>query len=214
LLETKEIHLLTLQLSLITASYLSKGINPDERVRLLQAVERFIFVTFRLSRAFSSYRNSEFYRAARQLRKNELSIDTIIKMLNERMDYCFYSGEESTDIYFDYSYFQKYMEKKFKNGGGFYSWNGLRYFLYEYEMEKVKQRGSQKIDWHLFVKGQKDKVSIEHIYPQNPDNKWWEENFKDYKEEELLYFKGTLGNLLPLSKSINSSLQNDCFVDK
>ena len=130
------------------------------------------------------------------------------------MDYCFYSGEESTDIYFDYSYFQKYMEKKFKNGGGFYSWNGLRYFLYEYEMEKVKQRGSQKIDWHLFVKGQKDKVSIEHIYPQNPDNKWWEENFKDYKEEELLYFKGTLGNLLPLSKSINSSLQNDCFVDK
>ena len=214
MLETKEIHLLTLQLSLITASYLSKGINPDERVRLLQAVERFIFVTFRLSRAFSSYRNSEFYRAARQLRKNELSIDTIIKMLNERMDYCFYSGEESTDIYFDYSYFQKYMEKKFKNGGGFYSWNGLRYFLYEYEMEKVKQRGSQKIDWHLFVKGQKDKVSIEHIYPQNPDNKWWEENFKDYKEEELLYFKGTLGNLLPLSKSINSSLQNDCFVDK
>ncbi|KAA6303976.1 hypothetical protein EZS27_044381, partial [termite gut metagenome] len=42
-------------------------------------------------------------------------------------------------------------------------WNGLRYFLYEYEMEKVRQRGSQKIDWKLFVKSEKDKVSIEHI---------------------------------------------------
>jgi uncharacterized protein with ParB-like and HNH nuclease domain len=200
---------------LITASFLSKRINTDDRVRLLQAIERFIFVTFRLSRAFSSYRNSEFYRAARQLRNDELSIDTIIKMLNERMDYCFYSGEESADIYFDYTYFQKYIEKKFKGGGGgFYGWNGLRYFLYEYEMEKVKHRGSQKIDWDLFVKGEKDKVSIEHIYPQTPDNKCWEESFKDYTEEELLYFKGTLGNLLPLSKSINSSLQNDCFVDK
>ena len=29
-----------------------------------------------------------------------------------------------------------------------------------------------------------------------------------------MYFQGTLGNLLPLSQSINSSLQNDCFNDK
>jgi len=199
---------------LVTVSYLSKKINSDDRVRLFQAIERFIFVTFRLSRAFSTYRNSEFYRAARQLRNNELSIDTIIKRLNERMDYCFYSAEESEEIYFDYTYFQKFIEKKFKSGGGFYNWNGLRYFLYEYEMEKVRQRGSQKIDWKLFVKGEKDKVSIEHIYPQTPNNKCWKESFKEYKKQERHYFQGTLGNLLPLSQSINSSLQNDCFVDK
>lgn len=199
---------------LVTVSYLSKKIVTDDRVRLFQAIERFIFVTFRLSRAFSTYRNSEFYRAARQLRNNELSIDTIIERLNERMDYCFYSPEESEETYFDYTYFQKFIEKKFKSGGGFYNWNGLRYFLYEYEMEKVRQRGSQKIDWKLFVKGEKDKVSIEHIYPQTPDNKCWKESFKDYKKQERHFFQGTLGNLLPLSQSINSSLQNDCFVDK
>tara|TARA_Y100001933_G_scaffold2319_1_gene2166 strand:+ start:2415 stop:4547 length:2133 start_codon:yes stop_codon:yes gene_type:complete len=199
---------------LVTVSYLSKKIGTDDRVRLFQAIERFIFVTFRLSRAFSTYRNSEFYRAARQLRNNELSIDTIIERLNERMDYCFYSPEESEETYFDYTYFQKFIEKKFKSGGGFYNWNGLRYFLYEYEMEKVRQRGSQKIDWKLFVKGEKDKVSIEHIYPQTPDNKCWKESFKDYKKQVRHYFQGTLGNLLPLSQSINSSLQNDCFVDK
>lgn len=199
---------------LVTVSYLSKKIGTDDRVQLFQAIERFIFVTFRLSRAFSTYRNSEFYRAARQLRNNELSIETIIERLNERMDYCFYVPEESEETYFDYTYFQKFIEKKFKSGGGFYNWNGLRYFLYEYEMEKVRQRGSQKIDWKLFVKGEKDKVSIEHIYPQTPDNKCWKENFKDYKKQVRHYFQGTLGNLLPLSQSINSSLQNDCFVDK
>jgi len=199
---------------LVTVSYLSKKIGTDDRVQLFQAIERFIFVTFRLSRAFSTYRNSEFYRAARQLRNHELSIDTIIERLNERMDYCFYTPEESEETYFDYTYFQKFIEKKFKSGGGFYNWNGLRYFLYEYEMEKVRQRGSQKIDWKLFVKGEKDKVSIEHIYPQTPDNKCWKESFKDYKKQERHYFQGTLGNLLPLSQSINSSLQNDCFVDK
>lgn len=199
---------------LVTVSYLSKKIGTDDRVRLFQAIERFIFITFRLSRAFSTYRNSEFYRAARQLRNSELSIDTIIERLNERMDDYFYSPEESEETYFDYTYFQKFIEKKFKSGGGFYNWNGLRYFLYEYEMEKVRQRGSQKIDWKLFIKGEKDKVSIEHIYPQTPDNKCWKESFKDYKKQERHYFQGTLGNLLPLSQSINSSLQNDCFVDK
>ncbi|MDM1039551.1 DUF262 domain-containing protein [Myroides odoratimimus] len=199
---------------LVTVAYLSKNINSDKRVQLFAAIERFIFITFRLSRAFSTYRNSEFYRAARQLRNGELTIDNIIQALNDRMNYCFYIPDNSEETYFDYTYFQKFIDKKFKSGGGFYSWNGLRYFLYEYEMEKVRQRGSQKIDWKLFVKSEKDKVSIEHIYPQTPTDKYWKQNFKDYKKAYQPFFQGTLGNLLPLSQSINSSLQNDCFDDK
>ena len=199
---------------LVTVSFLLDNIKEKQRIELFKAIERFIFIAFRLSRAFSSYRNSEFYRAARQLRNDELSVNDIVKRLFERMDYCFYNDEDETITYFDYTYFQKFIEKKFKSGGGFYNWNGLRYFLYEYEMEKVRQRGSQKIDWKLFVKSEKDKISIEHIYPQTPNKKCWKKGFKDYKKKEKLYFQGTLGNLLPLSKSINSSLQNDCFKDK
>ena len=199
---------------LITVSFLSENIDSKKRIKLFKAIERFIFITFRLSRAFSTYRNSEFYRAARQLRSNELSVDDIIKNLSDRMDYCFYDSEESKEIFFDYTYFQKFIDKKFKRGGGFYYWNGLRYFLYEYEMDKVRLRGSQKIDWNLFVKGEKDKVSIEHIYPQTPTNKCWKESFKSQKKSSKELFQGTLGNLLPLSQSINSSLQNDCFEDK
>lgn len=199
---------------LVTVSLLSKDIDSKRRIQLFKAIERFIFITFRLSRAFSTYRNSEFYRAARQLKKNELSVTDIVQRLSHRMDYCFYTTEGQNDVFFDYTYFHKFIEKKFRNGGGFYNWNGLRYFLYEYEIDKVRQRGSQKIDWKLFVKGEIDKVSIEHIYPQTPDKKCWKESFKDCKKGDQKYFQGTLGNLLPLSQSINSSLQNDCFKDK
>ena len=199
---------------LVTASFLSEKIDSNKRVRLLEGIERFIFITFRLSRAFSSYRNSEFYRAARQLRNNELTIDNLLQIFDQRMDYYFYCLETDSQIYFDYEPFQKFIDKKFKRGLGFYNWNGLRYFLYEYEMEKVRQRGSQKIDWKLFVRGEKDRVSIEHIYPQFPDSKCWKNAFKEYKKVQQIYFQGTLGNLLPLSQSVNSSLQNDCFEDK
>jgi hypothetical protein len=201
---------------LVTVAFLNKDIDSNKRVQLFQAIERFIFITFRLSRAFSTYRNSEFYKTARQLRNNELSIDVIVQNLNDRMNYCFYTPEDSKKNYFNYTYFQKFIDKKFKSGdaGGFYYWNGLRYFLYEYEMEKVRRRGSQKIDWKLFVKSEKDKVSIEHIFPQTPTHKSWEDSFKGHKENQKKFFQGTLGNLLPLSQSINSSLQNDCFDDK
>jgi len=199
---------------LITSSFLSEKTSSKDRIKLFKSIERFIFITFRLSRSFSTYRNSEFYRASRRLRKDEITIDDIVKTLDERMDYCFYTPEGSKDMFFDYSYFQKFIDKKFKRDGGFYYWSDLKYFLYEYEMEKVRQRGSQKIDWKLFVKGEKDKVSIEHIYPQTPDHKEWKKSFKDQKKANLKYLQGSLGNLLPLSQSINSSLQNDCFEDK
>ena len=131
---------------LVTVSFLSQNIDTKKRVELFKAIERFIFITFRLSRSFSSYRNSEFYKTTRQLRNNELTVKDIIELLEERMDYCFYEPEDTNDVFFNYSYFQNFIDKKFKSGGGFYNWNGLRYFLYEYEMEKVRQRGSQKID--------------------------------------------------------------------
>lgn len=197
---------------LITASYLNSGIGAEERAKLFKAIERFIFLAFRLSRALSSYRNSEFYRAARLLRNGAWTVDGIISLLNKRIEFCFYQEEGQT--WFDYDYFKKYIDKHFQNGGGFYWWNGLRYFLYEYEMELVRQRGNQKIDWNLFVKNEGDKVTIEHILPQTPSKGCWKEVTKSFSKSQITRLQGTLGNLLPLSKSINSSLQNDCFDEK
>lgn len=198
---------------LITASFLNDEIDSTQRVKLFKGIERFIFIAFRLKNAFSNYRNSEFYRAARLLREKEWNIDQILDSLNHRLEFCFYQPETGGK-YFDYGVFKRYIDKHFQNGGGFYSWNSLRYFLYEYEMELVKQRGSQKIDWNLFVKADGDKISIEHILPQTPDKPCWKSLLKGVSKKEINKLQGTLGNLVPLSRSINSSIQNDCFADK
>jgi uncharacterized protein with ParB-like and HNH nuclease domain len=200
---------------LITVSFISPKMNETERVKLFKAIERFIFITFRMGRALANYRSSEFYRTARQLRECNVTIGEIIESIEFHVSYYFDTDEKSGEEFFDYGYFQKYLQKKFQNdNGGFYNWNGLKYFLYEYEMEKVRKRGSKKIDWKLFVKGEKDKVSIEHIYPQHSTLKCWKDAFKRVKKTNLSILKGSLGNLLPLSQSINSSLQYDCFIDK
>jgi hypothetical protein len=198
---------------LVTASFLNDEIDSSQRVKLFKAIERFIFIAFRLKNAFSNYRNSEFYRAARLLKSKEWDIDGIIESLNNRLAFCF-NEHDSGNKFFDYAPFKKYIDKHFQNGGGFYWWNGLRYFLYEYEMSLVKQRGSQKIDWALFVKTDGDKISIEHILPQTPDKPCWKTLLKGVSKKEVNKLQGSLGNLVPLSRSINSSIQNDCFADK
>ena len=67
---------------------------------------------------------------------------------------------------------------------------------------------------HLFVKSERDKVSIEHIYPQSPGNDYWKNAFLHETDEQKKLLTGSLGNLLPLSRSKNSSIQNDSFPDK
>ena len=67
---------------------------------------------------------------------------------------------------------------------------------------------------NLFKKDEKDKVSIEHIYPQNDTDEYWISRFGDYSENERKCLSGSLGNLLPLSLSINIKLQNYSFDDK
>src|SRR5690606_1296623 len=87
---------------LVTAAYLNKNISSEKRVEMFRNIERFIFVAFRLSRSASSYRNSEFYRAARQLRNNGLNADDIIHKMNSQMSFCFYVPEHSDQAYFNY----------------------------------------------------------------------------------------------------------------
>ncbi|MFJ8236364.1 DUF262 domain-containing protein [Ureibacillus sp. NPDC094379] len=194
---------------LVVASYARTDITTESRIKLFKEIERFIFIAFRIGRAFSTYRNSEFYRLTKKLSYGEISIEEICGKLKERVEEWL-----SPETEFDYQPFKAYIGKHFKNGGGFYWWNGLHYFLFEYEYEKVRQNGNPKIDWNLFVKSEKDKVSIEHIYPQTPTNDYWKEAFDGYTEEQKNYLTGTLGNLLPLSQSKNSSMQNDSFPDK
>jgi len=191
---------------LVAASFIAPNVTSDDRVKLFKEIERFIFIAFRLGRAFSTYRNSEFYRITRKLRIGEITVAEICAILRERVE-----GWVVTETGYNIAPFKTYLERKFNNNYGYYDWNGLRYFLYEYELEQVQRFGNKKIDWALFTKSSKDKVSIEHIYPQTPTDKAWINAFKQYSDKERAILTNSLGNLLPLSNSINSSLQNDNF---
>ncbi len=79
----------------------------------------------------------------------------------------------------------------------------------------MNNQANQKIyPENLFKKDEKDKVSIEHIYPQTDTNEYWVERFGNYTDTQRKYLNGSLGNLLPLSLSINVKLQNYSFDDK
>jgi uncharacterized protein with ParB-like and HNH nuclease domain len=194
----------------LVMSLLKNETETSKRVELLEQIERFIFIVFRLAQLRRNYRDSEFYRAARALDKHEETLDEIKKKLKDSSEFCF-----RDDGALESKYFYDYLYKRFNSGSksGYYGWHGLRYFLYEYELSLLAQSRQQKVTWEGLLKTAKDKISIEHIFPQTPTDKW-KEVFSDVSEKNHIFYSGSVGNLLLLSMSINSSLQNDEFKDK
>lgn len=182
--------------------------NETIRIRAFKKIEQFIFIIFRMNSAMANYGSSEFYNAARALDRGEISIATIINKLSERFSYTL--NEDTTLRSND---FYNSLFKKFKGGTGYYAWPGLRYFLFEYESSLLSESRQKKVEWDDLKRTEKDKVSIEHIYPQ-VETAEWALYFKNVTTEYRRFYNATLGNLLLLSMSINASLQNDSFTDK
>lgn len=194
----------------LVMSFFKNEKTPATRIEFLDQVERFVFVVFRLCQARRNYRDSEFYNAAREFDKAELKLEGIKDKLKASAAFCF-----REDGSFNAKYFYDYLYKRFNSGGrsGYYGWHGLRYFLYEYEVNLLSQSRQQKVTWDDLLKTPKDKISIEHIFPQTPTDNW-KIVFSDVVEDDYCYYSGSIGNLLLLSMSINSSLQNDTFEEK
>ncbi len=182
--------------------------EKSERVRLFRQIEQFIFVVFRMTTSRANYGSSVFYNASRELDRGTWSTKDIVDLLDEWMGFAF-----NQDGTFDNTEFQVVLDKKFKKGTGYYGWSGLRYFLYEYELSLLSESRQKKLDWSDLLKTVKDKISIEHIYPQKETDSW-SSAFDGISPEHRNYYNATLGNLLLLSTRINSALQNDSFDDK
>ena len=85
--------------------------------------------------------------------------------------------------------------------------------MYENEqwlLARAKQ-STEKLDWDKLTKNQRNQDTVEHIFPQTASDPYWKERYNGYSEQEKLYLVHSLGNLLPLSRAKNSSLQNDSF---
>jgi hypothetical protein len=142
------------------------------------------------------------------LDKGEIDLTDISEKLKERLAFTF-----NDDGTFRSDDFYNLLFKKFDAGPGYYGWAGLKYFLYEYELSLLTGSRQKKVGWNDLLKTSKDRISIEHIYPQTP-TKAWAVAFKGAKPREKTQYSGSLGNLILLSSSVNSALQNDSFEEK
>ena len=190
---------------LVVAALATEEATSEERITLLQAIERFIFVCFRIGGFQANYQSSVYYNKSRDVLNGNSSLTSIADDLDNTVDSIMASAISS---------FIARTDRRFDSGEGFYSWRDLRYFLYEYEFEKSIANKIQKVDWNLFTRVEKEKITIEHILPQTPTKWYWRNTYRMYSADEIKLLSASLGNLLPLSQSINSSLQNDGFPEK
>ncbi len=185
---------------------------PEESKRLtfFQAVEKHLFVLSLLSRSYYSYSPNL---PDLSLKFLELSIDSHAKKISPEKVTRIISDD--TTAMLKQEDFLTSVIGKFRQEG-FYLWSGIRYFLFEYNLDLQAQSKTQrpKIFWPEFTEQKEDFVSVEHIYPQQAKHAYWKSQFKGLKQKQRTALRNSLGNLLPLSKPKNSSLSNRPFKEK
>ena len=168
-------------------------------IQLLEACERFRFLVSSVTDRRSNTADYHFYGLA-----HDFFVQTKTLTLNDLIN----DVKSQTDEWFNIQNFINASVDRYKKREGFYSWSGLRYFLYEYERHLQPAGEDDKVIWETFENNQQKKVSIEHIYPQTPTDNYWISRFKAKEDQALTH---SLGNLLLLSVAKNSIEQNLSF---
>ena len=174
--------------------------DEKERVNLLALIEKMLFFNTLISYRyylFDDFSDEFFLELAVELAKDNKTPNGVLSELHDKWR----TRVTRTDLV-------KEIVQHFK-GRGFYSWNGLRYFLFEYEMHLKNQSKNErsKLDWEEFNKEQEeDHTTVEHIYPQTARKKCWSTLFEKYSQQQRYALKDSLGNLLPLSKAKRRSV--------
>ncbi|MBN3873325.1 DUF262 domain-containing protein [Nostoc sp. JL33] len=195
--------------------FFSKENDPIKRINFLKSLERLSFLLL-LSNDYyytiTIIHPVTFLNWATALSKNTLTVEKLIKEIEEKRQSIINNKEWLEKI-----------KAAFRNEG-FYKWQGIRYFLYEYELHLQNQSKTNrdKMNWHEFIENRNenenenefDYKTIEHIYPQNPRKECWTSRFSNYNPREKNILRHSLGNLLPLSQPKNSTFQNKCFSEK
>lgn len=177
--------------------------SEKKRIKLLKSLERYLFITSILTyRYHYAILNSAYIELATDLSENLITADKVLTTITENNNKLYNDSEN-----------KKAIIKTFKNYG-FYKWEGIYYFLYEYDLSLYERSKTKriKIDWTSF--SSLDYKTVEHIYPQTARKSCWSKNYSKYSTKQRNVLRHSLGNLVPLSQPKNSSFQNKCFIDK
>ncbi len=174
-------------------------IEAGEVSTLLDRIETYTFRAYVIKDHRTNKRKKDFYQIGRELHTGDISITEAIETIES------YINNECTD---------DKIRNELQNGNIYnnFTRQRLRYLLYFYDV------GLSRRDEHLQLKFKEvvtqelknQEISIEHIWPQNPDR-------LDLTEEELEQHsanKHRLGNLALMIGAENSSQSNKPFSEK
>lgn len=193
--------------------FFQKTTKNNLRVEMLKRLEQLIFFSSFMMRGLpyvylNADTNIDFLDMSLKLSDGKTTPENII----DRIKNTFENLKKNPDILLGIIDGFRKKEK------GFYKWNGIKYFLYEYELYLKNKTLSyrEKINWTEYVEDRRDHHTIEHVYPQTPRRKecWTQLYNRKYTDKERTALRHSLGNLVPLSQPKNSSFQNKCFEEK
>lgn len=179
--------------------------RSQDRVQVLKAIERYIYVINLLEHSYIYYDYRFGFTAE------------AISLYNDNLTYkgLYAKISESTQSVISSKNFKTQMESNFRPNG-YYAWSRIRYFLYEYNLDLQERSKTErrKLHWTEFSDESGDYKTVEHIYPQNARAAYWVERFKGLSSKQRDLLRNSLGNLVPLSQAKNSSLSNKPFPEK
>lgn len=191
--------------ALLVATYTVEKKNADERTKLLILLERYLFLYSivyyieDLKRLDLMSLGIELYAGNKQTKSIIDIFNTHLQQMKKKMSLLAFASQST-------------------RRGGYYDWKGIKYFMFEYEQSLLKQTKAnrEKLIWDEFIKEdyETDFRTVEHIYPQKVTENYWKNIFNLYTVRQRNLLKNSIGNLIPLSRAKNSSLQNKSFAEK
>jgi len=177
----------------LVASILAKQTDQTKVLEVLRMAEQFVFVASHVHFHRSNKGDNRIYRRTNKVHQDP----SALKAEDFHLNSLGVSGVRGKE---------KFYADVMGGDGAFYGWRGQTYFLYEYELHlQERANGEQKVHWEKV-----NRETIEHIYPQTPAPGCWKA-FSPAKAKKSVH---ALGNLLLLSRKVNSKLQNKSFEEK